>query len=131
MAKGVLVDEDIDAGERLVRALNAGRMSVSAAFWLYSSESGFWYLHIASPLVDREGPRVAYAQVQKAIAGTDGVSGIALDDIKVVGNRDRTASALRAAIKRGVEPRTRMANNVVDGVFIDGAIVYGPERFAS
>jgi hypothetical protein len=55
MAAAVLVERQIEDGERIVKALEEDEIPIAAAFWLSRPESGDWRLVIATPLVDEKG----------------------------------------------------------------------------
>lgn len=133
MAQDVVVKESLDEaligdGAALVQALDDAGWTVSAALWLYSPDASRWRLLIASPLVERHGPREAYAGIQRALNGLDrGDAGLALDDVMVVGRDHSLVHVLRTAIRTGPGPalsRVRFARNVIDGHFIDDALIY-------
>ena len=64
MDKTVLVDEMIGAGRKLIEALDESPFKVTAAMWFYLSENDEWRLIIASPYIDKEGPRKSYEFIQ-------------------------------------------------------------------
>src|SRR5690349_20516225 len=92
VATQILVDRRIDDGERLLRALDAEGLQVTSALWLYSSEWGEWRLVLASPLVDKQGPREVYKRVQQVISTLSGIS-LRLDQTSVVGKSHATVAA--------------------------------------
>jgi hypothetical protein len=59
-----LVNELIDEGRTLIEKLEEERFPMKAAFWFQIDESE-WRLIIASPVVDRDGPRGAYERLLK------------------------------------------------------------------
>jgi len=62
--QSTLVGIDIDDGRRVVERFAADGNPVQAAFWAKSDEDQPWYLHIATEIVDRDGPLAAYRAVQ-------------------------------------------------------------------
>jgi hypothetical protein len=103
MAKAILLAEDLESGEKLLRRLEAERFPVSAAFWR-KDESG-WQYHIVSPLVDRKGLRAAYETVSRVVlnaAATQGESGsVSLSSVTVNG-LDDVESERALAVARGL-----------------------------
>jgi hypothetical protein len=73
MATAVLVNKDLEIGRQILHALADAHVPVNVAFWANVSESGEWQLFIATPLVDSDGPKIAYEQVLRTLhdAGMD------------------------------------------------------------
>src|SRR6266481_5929183 len=67
LVKEVLAANEIEAGEELLRRLDAARLEVIAAYWVFNSEDGNWRLELVSPLVEEWGPMRFYAQVLSAL----------------------------------------------------------------
>jgi hypothetical protein len=55
MDQGPLVSELIEDGKRFLQRLGEEGVEVTAAAWIKESESGHWYLYIATPLVGAGG----------------------------------------------------------------------------
>ena len=65
-----LVDIDVEGGRRLVAALTAGGLPIASAKWL--KERGLpWQLYIASPDVEKYGPRIVYEFVRQIADSLD------------------------------------------------------------
>ena len=123
MGKATLVDPAFDSGARLLRALDES-ITISSAFWWLDKETGDWLLVLASPEVDRRGPRHVYRVVQNVLRKTD-PSGIDFSDISVVGERDATVRLLSSAVRTGSGVGSvRLQNNVINGVLVEDAYVY-------
>jgi hypothetical protein len=130
MVKTVLVESDIEDGRRLLGemdrpATGTTPISVSAALWLYTSESLEWRLLIATPLVEEKGPRAAYSVIQKVLRSLKPPVGLALQNISVVKPSDILIRSLRKAIQIG--PRSngvRFARNMVGGTYIEDSYIY-------
>jgi len=59
-----LTGPDIEFGRTLWHALRAsGGFPINGMFWLFEPESSEWNLIIATPRVDRVGPKNAYAEL--------------------------------------------------------------------
>src|SRR6266852_3177376 len=68
MAEATLVDMQLKEGQRLIDRLAQEGVAVTAAAWVKESESGDWYLYLATPLVgDGGGKRAAYHCVNEVI----------------------------------------------------------------
>src|ERR1700755_2128080 len=63
LVKEVLSSEDIEAGEELLRRLDAAGGEVVAAYWIFDAEQGAWRLELVSPLVESKGPLWFYGLV--------------------------------------------------------------------
>lgn len=63
MDQGPLVDQQIEAGTRLIEALAHVSFDVTAAFWIKASEEGRWFLYIATKTLDEIGVAEAYRRV--------------------------------------------------------------------
>jgi hypothetical protein len=62
MDQDPLVGEQLDAGAKFIGEFN-NYAPVGAAFWLKESDSGHWYLYIASDRLDGEKIADAYGEV--------------------------------------------------------------------
>src|SRR4051794_1645877 len=119
MDQATLVESDIQAGRRLVQALDAAGFPVTAALWLFFAEEGVWRLVIASPRVAEMGPRAAYTEIQGVIrsAGID----LPLPQVTAVPPDDPLVLALR--ISGGTEGApfvggTHLHRSAVGDVFL-------------
>src|SRR5262245_47507467 len=71
MDQSILVDEQINDGKRLFDRLAEEGVAVTAACWLKESESGWWHLYIATPLVGEDGgKKQAYRRMNEVIRQT-------------------------------------------------------------
>jgi hypothetical protein len=119
-----LVNEQIMDGQRLVELLANEGFSVTAACWLKTSEDGQWFLYLASPVVDEEGPLKAYRRVHPLIRR---MSNSCIDpfEVKLIGTNDPIAEALRGincrSSARGLIP---YSGAQLGGVSIEGAYFY-------
>ncbi len=122
MATDLLVGNSIQQGEKLLRALDKDRFPVTTALWHLSD--GTWKLVIASPVVDRDGPREAYRQVNEVLRSQN--SELNLSEIAVVSPQEPLVQLLRAAIMTG--PRDvsgiRFTANTINHVFVEDAYIY-------
>src|SRR3989442_1250164 len=64
-----LVKTDIESGRAAIEAIKRERIPVRMAFWAYFSTAEEWRLVVVTSLVDKDGPRAAYAAVQRALSG--------------------------------------------------------------
>lgn len=127
MVKEQLTDPMIEAGAELTRKLDESGLPVTAALWLFVPDLNEWRLLFASPEVGTKGPRDVYEKIQKAIgqlgaaAATVPLSVVGLLDVD-----DDLVRLLKVAIPvtgPGLS-RIRFSKNVINGRFINDALVY-------
>lgn len=131
MAKNILVTESLTdsmmkAGTKLIQRLDDMNSEVKSAFWLYFSEDRTWKLIIASPLVDREGPRNYYKKIvdanNEALVEEEVVS---LNDITVTNTSNQIVQLLKFAIGTGNHiSGIRFSRNTINGIFIEDTYIY-------
>lgn len=131
MAQDVMVKESLnDAmvrdGALLVQRLDEAGWQVSAAFWFYFADANAWRLQIASPEVATKGPRESYKVAQGALASLPIEDrALALEDIAVVPTDHPLVGLLRTMVTTGPGiSRIRFSKNVINGQFIDDALIY-------
>jgi len=113
----------IEAGERLVRGLDAAQTPVPAAFWLLTEDTG-WRLTIASPKVSESGSRQFYSTLNahlRRLAHPE----LNITHVTAVRPDDPTVLLLRTAIQTGQGlSRIRFTGNVINGRLIPDALIY-------
>lgn len=125
MDKPTLVEADKEAGEALLKKLDEINFDVKAALWFYLSEHSEWRLILASPAVDREGPKKAYEKVQSHLQGIGQSRDLSLQNISLVSPNDNLIKILRSAVKTGPGiSHIRFTRNVINNVFIEDAYIY-------
>lgn len=126
MVKEQLTDSMIDAGEELTKKLDESGLPVTTALWLFVPELNEWRLLFASPEVGTKGPRDVYEKIQHAINELGEKASMV--PLSVVGLLDANADLVRllkVAIRTGPGlNRIRFSKNVVNGHFIDDALIY-------
>ena len=130
MDQGTLVGMQIEDGQRLIDLLTKNGVPVIAAFWAKESESGEWFLYLATPLVGPDGAtRPCYRRVngliremQKAPFWIDPL------EIKLIGPHDPISKAVTALGDRyqGRSP-TRFRGNRLGDLTVDEAYIYPTE----
>lgn len=124
MVKTALVDRDIKVGRKLMEKLEEKDFPFSAGFWFYFPEAEEWRLVIASRVVEKEGPKKAYAELQKVLRG-DGQLDIELRQISVMGPREPLIRLLRRALKTSRKlTGIRFTQNTINNVLIEDAYIY-------
>jgi len=66
MDQGPLVNEQIDAGAKLINAFDKYK-PVQAAFWVKESDDGQWYLYLASDQIDDSNFDLAYGEILRVL----------------------------------------------------------------
>ena len=126
MVKEQLTGAMIDAGAELTMKLDEMGLPVTAAFWLFAPEVNEWRLLFASPEVSTKGPRDIYEKIRQAIEQLG--AGAAAVPLSVIGLLDAEADLvrlLRLAVNTGPGiNRVRFSKNVINGHFIDDALIY-------
>ena len=124
IVKEQLTDEMIEAGARLTAQLDEAGVPIVAALWLFQPEINEWRLLFASPEVRTQGPRAVYAKVREAV---DSVAGprLPLSNIGLMDTEDELVRQLNKAMQTGPGiARIRFSRNVIEGHFIDDALIY-------
>lgn len=125
MAAATLVDKDIEAGLELVRLLDERGFPVTGAAWIYFSDIEEWKLVIRTPRAATDLTN-AFLDVAKAMdAAKPGFRGeFDLARVKLVSPADRMLAALGSAVRAEGLNKIRFSNNVINGIFIDDALIY-------
>jgi hypothetical protein len=123
-----LVNEQIEAGKRLLERLVEEGVKVMAACWIKESESSFWELHITSSLVKNGGVlRPALGRILTLIKTMPQPFWIELSDIRL----EEPGSSLSKAVQKlmrtnpGKLPRGLGSGSLGD-ISIDSAYIYAP-----
>jgi hypothetical protein len=100
MAEEILVKEPLtrelkEMGRDMSLRLLERGFELVCSLWLYHPESNRWRLVLASPIVDREGPRRAYGIIAE-ILQENWDMGVWLRDISAVSPSDPLVQALRS-----------------------------------
>jgi len=121
-----LVDSDIEKGKGVLKALDKGGVPVTSAFWRYMPESTEWRLMVATPLVERDGPRAGYEAVEKAVTKYGGPHEIPLSQMSVVSSTDPFVRLIRTAVKTAPKDVSgiRFTNNVINNVLVEDVYIY-------
>lgn len=87
MDRNTLVKRRVVDGRRLLGRLLENGVPVSMACWAKTGDDWYWYMHIASDLVDRKGKLEAYREVLAALRTIEGTC-ISSSDLKLIGADD-------------------------------------------
>ena len=138
MDQVTVVNEQIESGKQLIDKLNDDRFEVQVAFWARLTDEEKWYLYLASPFVDDNGPTEAYRRVFDVMRT---MSDLWVDpfDVRVIGVNDSLTQGALSVTKPKVSnspfavptPRpypgmTRFGGSTLGGISIVGAYIYPP-----
>lgn len=124
MAERQLVDTDIEAGARVIGALDRTDFNVLSAFWLLMNAEDEWRLVIAGPEVDLRGPRAAYQRIQAVLTELPEPK-VDLEKISATRTTDSIVLLISSAIVTGPGiSGIRFSRNTINGVFIYDAYIY-------
>lgn len=126
MDTATLVEEQIDEGKHLLDQLNDVGFDVTIAFWVLTSEEALWFIYIASPVIDSEGPATAFRKVYAEAAKCQ-FRWISRSDIKLVGARNPIA--VDAIEHQSPILPTRYVGRKLGSLIIEEAYIY-PKRLA-
>ncbi len=126
LVKEPLTAEMIEAGKQLTSRLDRTDFEVLSSLWLFTSETNQWRLVLASPQLDREGPKKAYTRIQAVLSQRPNeVAGLNLQNITALSPDDPLIRLLRTAIRtgRGLSG-IRFSRNRINDTFIEDAYIY-------
>jgi len=93
-------------------------------FWLFEPESSEWNLIIATPRVDRVGPKNAYAELAD-ITKQVPANSTQLLRIELISPKQPLYEALRSVFGQTASVEgARLGNTQVGGMYIDDAYLY-------
>src|SRR5271165_3994569 len=98
LVKEQLTPEMITVGRDMSLRLRDRGFELVSSFWFYHLESNSWRLVLASPVVDREGPRKAYEIIDQ-ILQENWDMGLWLRDISALSPSNRLVQAVRSLRK--------------------------------
>lgn len=124
MAKKVLVDADVQLGDKILAALDAAKFPVSVAIWILTEKNEGWKFVIGTPLYDRLRPLELHRKLIVALRKDDPESRD-FDDIQLRGNRDPFISGLRKLFGKTASVKgMRLGGHHIGDEWLDDAIVY-------
>jgi hypothetical protein len=116
----------IDAGAELTLTLDRVGLPITTALWLFVPDLNEWRLLFASPEVATKGPRDVYEKIQGALGLLgDKAAAVPLSMIGLLDANADLVRLLKGAIRTGPGiNRIRFSKNVINGHFIDDALIY-------
>jgi len=126
LVKEHLTDAMIEAGAALTEELERLGLSVSTAFWFYVPELNEWRLLFATSEATNEGPLSVYGKIRSALGRLGTMAReVPLSVVRVLEPEEELVRVLNEALSTGPGiHRIRFSKNVLDGHFIDDALVY-------
>jgi hypothetical protein len=122
MYKTLLVNELIEEGLTLIKKLEEERFPIKAAFWFQIDETE-WRLIIASPVVDREGPRGAYEKLLKVFEKV-AVRHLSFFNVTMLSPRDERYKEIRRSALGSGRIGRGPANGPIEPMALLNAYVY-------
>lgn len=125
MVVDTLSPDLVKGGENLLRELDDANANVRAAVWFYFPEEGLWKLLLSFPNLEKEGPKAAYARVQRALTKLGEKQAPHLDDVAVAKPNAPLLQLLKTTIRTGPGiSGIRFSNNVINGQLVPDAYIY-------
>ena len=126
VVKEQLSAEMIEAGAELTAELDVMDPSITASLWLFEPEINEWRLLIASPEVSKSGRRDIYHKIGLARRALgEKAAAVPMSLISVVDSNQELVQLFRIAVRTGAGvSRVRFSKNVINGHFIDDALIY-------
>lgn len=130
MAEEILVKEPLTqdmivTGEKLMRVLRSEDFELAALFWLYKSELNRWRLVVASPQVDREGPKKTYATIREIRSRHhDNLPNLGPFDITVIGTSEKLVRTLAGANQHIGLSNSRWPDIYLDEEYVEDMYLY-------
>jgi hypothetical protein len=119
-----LVERDVAVGRRILEALARAGVSVAASSWLYFPELAEWQFFVATPLVDRKGPREAYGQVLAIMEKENLLSEFPLRRVFLISPGHPIAERIRENLREGEFQSQQVVNVAVGMEYVRNAYVY-------
>jgi hypothetical protein len=111
----VLVDRQIEEGQRLLERLKKERFQVFGALWYRVPDSSQWVLVISTPVVSRVGPTAAYSRLQRILRDLN-PSYLSLSNVSLFSpaspELERVRSAAGLSNQFGIGPATGRPRNL-------------------
>ena len=126
MDRTTLVTEQQRDGQFLLETLVKGGFAIQAAAWIKTSDTGKWFLYIASPVVDEQGYFNAYREVQATIRNFSNCA-VGPFDVRLVGATHPLVGDVQKQFERFPVPRQIQFGGAELGrMSIEEAEIYPP-----
>lgn len=126
VVKEYLTEEMIEAGAKLTAKLDEMGLPIAVAMWFFKPEINEWRLLFASTEVSEAGPLSVYQKIQEARQALgDEVAAAPFAVIGLLSTNRELVKLFRSALHtEGGVARIRFTKNVVNGHFIEDALIY-------
>jgi hypothetical protein len=126
VVKEQLTDEMIEAGAQLTQKLDDQGLPIAVAMWFFMSDINEWRLLFASPKLSATGPREVYKQIEEARKALGAqAERVPLSVIGLMDTNHQLVQLLQSLLHVGPGvSRVRFSKNVLNGHFIDDALIY-------
>jgi hypothetical protein len=122
MDQATLVNLDVNAGLKILDALDAAQIKVAVALWMSSTDSDDWRLVLSSPSLDQTHLLMAYQRVAGALHGRDASM---RPPILILPTRDPLIRELRKIFGKAKDVTgMRLGGQTIGNRFISDAYVY-------
>jgi len=126
VVKEQLTDEMIETGALLTQKLDDLGFPIAVAMWFFMPDINEWRLLFASPKLSTTGPREVYKQIEegrKALGAQ--AERLPLSVISLMDTNHQLVKLVQVALHTGSGvSRVRFSKNVINGHFIDDALIY-------
>ena len=128
MATSQLVRSEIEAGLELVRVLDRAKLGIVAALWLYSSDTETWRFVLAVD-EDSKGVSGKYLAAARAISTwledhPNQAPVLDLSRVRFLSASDPLITGLSKFVRMDGLGEVRASNNIVNGVYVEDALIH-------
>ena len=124
MVTETLVSIDIERGAEILRILDAAKLKVCVAAWMFLSEYEDWRLVIAARPFDSAGPRSAYTLLRNSLAEA-GFAPHKIPTVLFLPTTDRSIRDLRRIFGKAKSVEgLRLGGQMIGDRFLQEAYVY-------
>jgi hypothetical protein len=133
MDTSLLVEFQLEAGRLLISQLTSDGFEVAAAFWATTPDDDYWYLYIATPLVELHGSAQSYRILWESLRKLEGTT-LSFADIKIIGAtnpiaRDVVKILEKSSGKLGLNYSGKtLGGMVVERAFLYARHLYDPDE---
>ena len=130
MAKEILLDSDIEAGRKLLQAIDAdGEIKITAAMWFFYPDLEKWKLLLYSSDIESKKDEDIkltwlYTKISMIISKLDSQVAASLSSVKLVVREASLLKLFKAIIRVEGISAIRMTSNYINGVYIEDALIY-------
>ncbi len=124
MAEKILVDDQIDDGQRIIDELLSDGIDVTIAFWA-RPDGGSWHLYIASPGFNKRKPLEASRAFYDSVSKVKDLTILPWVDIRMIDDQDVIArDAIKIAERKGAKGPSRYRGARLGDLGLSRAYIY-------